>query len=373
MKRLIIFALVLLVACAPVNEKIFVANEASGSVSVIDASNLKEIDRISLTTEHEGARVEYAPHNIQVAGDKVLVTANTAHKEEENHEEKEMDHDMENMNHDMSVAEMKISTGIITVEAHGEEATEEEDHPDQLIIIDAKSHKILDRIDLDIGAHLAHVVSDGRYAYVTATDSEVLYKVDLNKGTSSFIVLPKGSMPHGVRLTADSKTAVIAAMGNALLLVDLDTKNITSIKLPGKGVQAGVVGNLAMASVFDAKQLALYDMNSKELSFVDLPGAKGPIQMYPTPEGKFVYIADQGVYFDQPPGRNTYKIDLQEKKVVATIDTGDAPHGVVVSPDSRVWITNLNGNSVSIIKDDKKIAEIDVGAAPNGITFWSSD
>jgi YVTN family beta-propeller protein len=113
-------------------------------------------------------------------------------------------------------------------------------------------------------------------------------------------------------------------------------------------------------------------MSTKELSFVDLLDAKGPIQMYWTSDKKYVYVADQGVYFDQPPGMNTYKIDLAGKKVVATIDTGYAPHGVVVSPDGRVWVTNLNGNSVSVIQDDRKIAEVDVGAAPNGISFWSA-
>jgi len=365
MKSLMVFLLILLVACSPVKEKIFVANEASGSISIIDATSLKEIGRISLTTEHEGARVEFAPHNIQVVDDRVLITANIAHKEEE--------HEMEEGEHEMSVSDMKIPTGIIAVEAHGEEETEQEDHPDQLVILDAKSNKIIDRIDLDIGAHLAHVVSDGKYAYVTATNSELLYKVDLATGKYFPLVLPKGSMPHGARLTPDGKTAIIAAMDNAMLLVNLETKNITTIALPGKGVQAGFAGNIAMASVYDTKQLALYDMNSGEVSYVDLPaGAKGPIQMYQTPDNKFVYIADQGVYFDQPPGRNTYKIDLAEKKVVATIETGDAPHGVVVSPDGRVWVTNLNGNSVTLIQNDKKMTEIEVGAAPNGISYWSA-
>ncbi|MEM3154283.1 MAG: YncE family protein [Candidatus Woesearchaeota archaeon] len=362
MKKLIFFLLIMLVACSPVKEKIFVANEASGSISVIDAGLLEEIGRISLTAKHEGARVEYAPHNVQVVGDKVLVTANIAHKESESGEHGD---------HEMAAVDMEIPIGIIAVAAHGEEETEHEDHPDQLVIIDAKSHKIAKRIDLDIGAHLAHVVSDGAYAYVTATNNELLYKVNLATGNYFPVILPKGSMPHGIRLTADNKTAIIAGMTGYLLLVNLETKNITTIKLPGKGVQAGVAGDYAMASVFDTRQLALYDMKTQELSFVDLTNAKGPIQMYPTPDNNYVYIADQGVYFDQPPGRNTYKIDLAEKKVVAVIDTGDAPHGVVVSPDGRVWVTNLNGNTVSVIQNDSKIKEIEVGASPNGISYWN--
>ncbi len=371
MKKLIIL-LVLLASCTQVNEKIFVANEVDGSISVIDATTLKEIDLISLETEHDGALLKYMPHNVQVAGNKVLVTANVEHKEEMNHdEEMSRSHNMSEMQHEMKASIPKISFGIVAVEAHGEEEASDE-HPDQLVVIDAKSHKILNRIDLEEEAHLAHVVSYGQYAYVTATDTEVLYKVNLETGRYSPIILPKGSMPHGIRLTEDGKTAIIAAMGNAMLIMNLDNKKITTIELPGKGVQTGIAGNIAMASVFDTKQLALYDLSTEKLSFVDLPDAKGPIQMYPTPDGKYVYVADQGVYFDQPPGTSTYKIDLAEGKVDAIIETGNAPHGVVVSPDGRVWVTNLNGNTVSVIKDDKKIAEIEVGKMPNGISYWSA-
>lgn len=250
MKKLLLL-LLLLVACVPAKEKIFVANEASGSISVIDAASLKELDRVSLIAEHDGARVEYAPHNVQVVGDKVLITANTAHKHGNVQAQKHADEEMEHGSHDMSAANVKLPTGVVAVEAHEEDSDEEGEHPDQLVIMDAKSHKIIGRIDLDVGAHLAHVVSDGAYAYVTATDAGFLYKIEIETGKYSPIVLPEGSMPHGVRLTPDGQKAVIAAMGNALLILDLKSKHIDTIELPGKGVQAGVVDNIAMVSVFD--------------------------------------------------------------------------------------------------------------------------
>lgn len=361
MKKLLLLLLIL-AACSPVTEKIFVANEDSGSISVIDAVSLKEIDRVSLTMDHEGARVEYGPHNVQVSGDKVLITANTAHKE---HAEADA-----SAEHTHASPMPTISFGVLAVEAHGDEPDEgiHADHSDQLIIMDAKSHKITQRIDLDVGAHLAHVVSDGLYAYITSTDKEVLYVVNLNTGGASFIALPKGSMPHGVRLTDDQKTAAIAGMNGSLILVDLVSKNIKNYDLNGKGVQTGVAGDIIVASVYDTKQLAI--LENDNLTFVSLVGAKGPIQMYSTPDNRFVYIADQGVYFDQPAGSKTYKVDLNSKEVVATIETGFAPHGVVVSPDGRVWVTNLRGNSVSVLQNDLKVAEIPVGASPNGVSYW---
>ena len=70
-------------------------------------------------------------------------------------------------------------------------------------------------------------------------------------------------------------------------------------------------GKYALASVYDAKSLAVYDIASKKLSYVDLPKeAKGPVQIYPSPDSKYVYVADQGYYFNQPNSDLVYKIDL---------------------------------------------------------------
>ena len=57
------------------------------------------------------------------------------------------------------------------------------------------------------------------------------------------------------------------------------------------------------------KSLAVYDIASQKLSYVDLPKeAKGPVQIYPSPDSKYVYVADQGYYFNQPKSDLVYKI-----------------------------------------------------------------
>lgn len=131
-----------------------------------------------------------------------------------------------------------------------------------------------------------------------------------------------------------------------------------------------------MASVYDVKSLAVYDIVSAKLSYVDLPKeAKGPVQIYPTPDSRYIYVADQGYYFDQPVGDKVYKIDLQEMKVIQTVQGGSAPHGVVVSQDGKfVYVTNLLSGDVSVIDAGagKEIAKIEAGEMPNGISLWSS-
>ena len=122
--------------------------------------------------------------------------------------------------------------------------------------------------------------------------------------------------------------------------------------------------------------MAVYEPATKKLSFIDLPAdSRGPIQMFPTPDSRFIYLADQGYYFNQPTGRAVFKIDLTINQVVKTIETGNGPHGVLVSPGGRfVYITNLLDGDVAAIDSatDEIVWKVEVGKEPNGISSWPS-
>lgn len=166
--------------------------------------------------------------------------------------------------------------------------------------------------------------------------------------------------------------------GKALGVLDLRTKEMKLVPLGGAAVQAGVTpdNKVALASLYDTKRLALYFPDSDRLEFVPLPAAaKGPVQMYPAPDGRHVYLTDQGYYFDQPTSEWVYRVDLATRRVAAEIKVGQAPHGIVVSDDGDfAYTTNLAGGDVSVIDTaaGQEVARIPVGKAPNGISLWSS-
>src|SRR3989338_1200699 len=159
--------------------------------------------------------------------------------------------------------------------------------------------------------------------------------------------------------------------GKSIGVLDIQKMTLSYVPLKGAAVQTGVTidGRYALASVYDAKSLAIYDIVSQKLSYVDLPKeAKGPVQIYPTPDSRFVYVADQGYYFNQPKSELVYKIDLQEMKVAETIKGGTAPHGVAVSQDGKfAYVTNLLSDDLSIVDtvQGKEVAKIKVGKMPN--------
>ncbi|MDQ3099717.1 MAG: DUF1573 domain-containing protein [bacterium] len=345
-----------------IGEKVYVAVEGTGEVVAINTKTRKEISRINLTEEVNGKKINYMPHNLQVAPDNksVWVTANAMK-------------DMEKMS-------FQIIRRAYADEGHGEaEVTES----DQVIIINPLTDKIIRRIEMGQGLHLSHVAltTDSAYAIVAAQEKGVIYKIN----TSSYEVekqveTKKGAGPHGLRISPDGKTAFIAMLsGKSLGVLDIKSMELSDIPLKGVVVQTGVTadGKYALASVYDSKSLAVYNIVAKKLSYIDLPPeAKGPVQLYPMPDSRFVYVADQGHYFNQPTGDVVYKVDLTEMKVVKTIKAGKAPHGVAVSKDGKfVYVTNLLSADVSVIdtETDKEVAKIKIGTEPNGVSVWYGD
>lgn len=333
-------------------EKLYIALEEDGAVAVVDTKDNTLLGKIDLTQKKNDIEIRYAAHNVQVApdGKTVWVTANFTRLG--GHEENNQSQD-----------------------------NEKKEFSDQIIVIDPKNESIIKRIDVGLDQHLAHVVisKDGKKVYASAQEPGKIYQINgLSYQIENTISLEKDAQPHGLRLSLDDNSAFIALIGGkGLGVINTKSKSYEKAPLTGSIVQTAVIPNTPYiaASVYDTKQVAFYNTDTKEVLYIQLPdGAEGAIQLYPTPDGKYLYVADQGYYFDKPTSDYVYKIDVQTQQVVSTIQVGVAPHGVVVSTDGKkVYITNLLSDDISVIDSttDKQIAKIKVGKMPNGISLWS--
>ncbi len=340
------------------SDKIYVAVEDEGVVAVIDADKREVIKKINLS---DGG-VSYMAHNVQVApdGQSVWVTGNAMAMSKE---------------HSLRIVPVARAS-----EGYGHTDVVDGDQ-DQVIIIDPKTDIIVKRIPMGSDLHLAHVVltPDNSYAIVDSQTEGEFYKINARTfEIERTVVAPLASEPHGLRISPDGKTAYIAMIkGRSIGILDVDNFTAKYVPLDGAAVQTGVTpdGKYAVASVYDTKKLAVYDIQNEKLSYVALPqNAKGPVQVYPSPDSRFVYVVDQGFYFDQPTGDTVYKIDLMKMEVVKAIKVGDGPHGVVVAKDGRyAYITNIVSGDVSVIDIalDEEVAKIKVGDKLNGISVWS--
>ena len=331
-----------------ITQKLYVANEWDSSVSVIDTNTNKLIKSISLSRQYYGKYLQYMAHNVQVWpwGTIIAVTANIFEKEE-----------------------WWVEMGMHAVNS------------DELILIDPLTDTIVSRIEIEVESHLAHVIIDkmDTTAYIASQEKWIIDIVDLkNKKILKKVTLPLWSQPHGMRLSVDGKQLFIAMIGEkAIWILNIEDSKLELIPTGYKTMQvaASPDGQFVFASLFDTKSIGKYDLATKKLMNISLPDwAQWAIQIYPTPDSKFLYIADQGFYFDQPTSTQIYKMDITTGKIIKSYTGGQAPHGIVVSPDGKfVYISNLLSNNITVIDTikDSVISRIDGWIKPNGVSIWT--
>jgi YVTN family beta-propeller protein len=319
------------------NNKVYVANEMSGTVSVIDAGTNLVVTEIDLAEmDSSGMMHHFAPHNVQVAPDRetVWVTAPP-------------DHD----------------------DPHGME---------QVIVIDPDTDTIVQRIEVGDHQHLAHVELDGKstHAYMTASAMDQVIDIDVAtmQEVGRFDLSP-GSWPHGLRY-ARGKLFVADMDGMSLSIIRLDDGSVTEVPLGGMAVQTAACRNsrLVLATLYDTREVVRYNDRTGELVRIPLPAdSEGPIQLFLSPNEKHVYVCDQGYLMGMPASDKFYEIDVKRAKVTNEVTVGMGAHGVVGSRDGRyLYVTNLLDDSVSVVHRESftVVATIPVGMSPNGIGYW---
>ncbi len=337
-----------LVACSgtppAASSRVFVADEAGGTISVLDHDSMTRIATVDLTEVRDGAAMAFEPHNVQVAPDgrSVWVVA-------------------------PAVAD--------AADPHGHGGAEP---LEQAMVLDPETLEIRARIDLGSGLHVAHVVLDpsSRFAYVTANETSAVLRID---ATSFEVVrryeLGEGRAPHGLRY-CEGRLYVANMDGQSLSIIEPETGAIEEVPLGGVAVQTACVpgGRYVFASLYDTREVVRLDLASLVLTRVSLPeGSQGPVQLYPTPDGETLYVCDQGLLLDRPASNRLYEMDVASATVVATIVVGDGAHGVVVSEDGlTAYVSNIAAQSVSIVDTASRtvLATVAVGERPNGIAHW---
>ena len=126
-------------------------------------------------------------------------------------------------------------------------------------------------------------------------------------------------------------------------------------------------------SLRDENGVAVIDAATRQ-RIATIPVGSSSIQLFATPDGRFVYVANQGT--ETTPDSTVSVIDTRRNAVVETLITGRGAHGVVVSDDgSRVFIANSFANTVSVIAvaSQRVIGSVAVGEKPGGITYLAPE
>ena len=174
---------------------VFVADEGSGSITVIETSSGRS----------KRIEIPIAPHNVDVTSDGARL----------------------------------LATGIAGQHAHAAHRLAS----GQLIVIDITEETAEKRI-IEVGGHHAHVVPDstGQLAYVTDAETHSVVVADLRDMRVTGRI-PVGAYPHGLRLSPDGRTLAVANMrsGTVSLVDTVEQKQVAEIDVgrrPGCALRA---------------------------------------------------------------------------------------------------------------------------------------
>lgn len=316
-----------------IDEKIYVANEEEGTITIFEANSYKELKKVDLTFKGE----MYMAHNVQTAPNGKMI--------------------------------------VVTGGPHSNGGDE------YVMVISGNRDKIKERINVGNEQHLAHVVidDDSKYAYVSATQTGQIIVIDLRifQEIRRFD-LGSNTGPHGLRYM-NYNLYVACTKSNELLELNVITGKINRINVGGVAVQTAVLknNNEVYVSVYDLKQVVKYDLNSGDTTIIQLPNeAQGPIQIYPSPDNKYVYVCDQGILNERPISNKLFVIETATNKIIETVNVGQGSHGVCTNADgSKIFVTNIYDNTVSVIDATNYtiLQTVNVGVTPNGISSLKCD
>jgi PQQ-dependent catabolism-associated beta-propeller protein len=290
--------------------RVFVTNEKSDNVTVLQAGTHKVLDTISvgqrprgISASRDGRRVFVAnsnSNNLSVIDSKTLKVLDTL----------PAGMDPEGMTLDQR--------GLVYVVNENDSA---------LTIIDPQRREIIKRLEVGTEPETAVISADGRWVAVSNETSNEIHFVDT--GTASITgKLNVPANPRGMRFSADSRHLFVASeKANTISTIDVASRKLL------KSVPTG--GERPVDVILSADEARLYVshgasgdvrvIDAATLNFItSIPVGPRAWWMAQTPDKKLIYVT---------VGRanQIVAIDVETNKVVARIMAGTLPWGVAIA------------------------------------------
>jgi YVTN family beta-propeller protein len=325
--------------------QVFVSNERSGDVTVINGSDFKVDGTISVGKRPRGIQASPDGKTVYVALSGTPIAAPPQLDAHGNpiFKRKADDDDEDNANAD------KAADGIG--------------------VVDVAHRKLTGTISAGSDPEEFSLSKDGTRLYVSNEDVKTASVINIATGKVEHIILV-GQEPEGVATTPDGKQFYVTCeAGGEIYVVDVATyKTVGQFKvnvrprsvdfLPGSGIGFIPSESFAQLNVIDT-------VNFKVLKIVALPDGSRPERVRVAPNGKKVYVSN---------GRagTVSVLDSHSYELLDSIKVGTRPWGIAISPDGKYLFTaNGPSNDVSVVDlaTDKEVARVKAGASPWGLTI----
>jgi YVTN family beta-propeller protein len=240
---------------------------------------------------------------------------------------------------------------------------------DGIGVIDVAQKKLTGKLSVGSDPEEFSLSKSGTELYVSNEDVKTASVIDLASGKVTHII-PVGQEPEGVATAPDGKNFYVTCeAGGEIYVIDAASYKVLghftvplrprSVDfLPGTGIGFIPSESVGQLNVIDT-------VHYKVLKAITLPPGSRPVRVRVAPNGQKVYVSN---------GRagTVSVLDSHSYELIDTIKVGVRPWGIVISPDGRyLYAANGPSNDVSVVdlQTDKEITRIQAGQSPWGIVI----
>ena len=330
------------------NYQIYVTNEKSGDVTVINGGDFSVAATIPVGKRPRGIHVSPDGKTVYVALSGTPIEAPPqidAHGNPVFEKKKAADDDDSNANAD------KAADGIG--------------------VLEVAAKKLTGKLNAGSDPEEFALSKDGRRIYISNEDTKTASVISIAAAKLEHII-PVGQEPEGVTTTPDGKQFYVTCEAGGDIYV-VDTANYSAVghfKVNGRPRSAAFLstGGIGFIPSESAGELNVIDsVNIKVLKTIALPSGSRPMRVTLSPDEKRLYVSN---------GRaGTISVfDTHSYDLLDTIKVGTRPWGMGVSPDGKFLFTaNGPSNDVSIVDlhTNKEVSRVKAGSSPWGIAIIS--
>jgi YVTN family beta-propeller protein len=336
----VLIGLLPLTGQASQNYQIYVSNEKSGDVTVINGSDNQVLGTIPVGKRPRGIHASPDGKTVYVAlsGTPIAAPPQLDAKGNPIFQKGKDDDDDDSVKSDKSA--------------------------DAIGVVDVAQGKLTGKISAGSDPEEFSLSRDGTKLYVSNEDVKTASVINIATGKVEHIIAV-GQEPEGVATTPDGKRFYVTCEAGGDIYV-VDTAGYTTIGhfkvnvrprsmdfLPGGGIGFIPSESTGELNVIDT-------VNFKVLKIIALPTGSRPMSVKVATNGQKVYVSN---------GRagTVSVLDSRTYELLNTIKVGVRPWGIALSPDGKfLYTANGPSNDVSVVdlEAGKEIARVKAGASP---------
>jgi YVTN family beta-propeller protein len=238
---------------------------------------------------------------------------------------------------------------------------------DGLGVIDSVERKLIDRWHVGSDPEQFAISKDGRFAFIANEDDATASIVDLGSGQSHGKVKVSDE-PEGVGVNPQNgEVYVTCEEKGEVFAFDPDQQRVVArIETGGRPRSVAFLqdGSRAYVACENGGYVAVLDTRTHKLSSkIQLPTGSLPMGTAISSDGNELYVSTGR-------GNTVAVIDTKKNEVATTIPVGDRAWGIVLDPSgSKLYTANGASNDVSVVdvKSRKELRRIKVGDGPWGV------